>query len=198
MRAPAATIVIHVRHGFTLIEVTVVVVILAILASMMVPHFSGTEHRQFQLAVDQTEDMLTMYSQRESLGQKVVGLHYDPVRNELSLMEIDTDYSQPGAVSDWRMDQNVKPVQYPAFMRPEDIQITADGQWVDTSSWPLSTTVGQDRPTIEITLSAGADSERLLLMPYAVAPLRMNDLGDSAGVRERIDLDNTGRSRENW
>lgn len=173
-----------------------VVVMLAILAGMIVPRLSTNERREFRLAVDQVADLLTMYAQRESLGQKIVGLQQHG--HALQLMLLDYDNTQPGASANWRSDVYVKPVKFPPFMRTEDVEIWADGEYVDTSTWPLSTELGQDRPMIEMAMTGAGESARLVLAPYAVAPVNLSDLRDSAGVRERLDLDAAGRSREDW
>src|SRR4051794_30046245 len=146
----------NVRSAFTLIEIMVVLIIISILAAMFVPKLTGNEKRQFRMTVDQVADLLTVYAQRESNGQKVVGLQFDPGRMELALVEIDTDNSRPGIPADWKVDHNVAPVHLPSFMRPEDLMVYADGQLMDITSWPLSTTIGQDRPQVEVTLT-GAD-----------------------------------------
>jgi prepilin-type N-terminal cleavage/methylation domain-containing protein len=185
-------------RGFTLIEVLVVVALIAIMAAVIVPRFSGNEQRQFQLAVDQVADLLTMYAQRESSGSTSVGLEQDYGRNELLLVVLDIDPTRRGAPSAWMRDHNTRPVRLPKFMRPEDVVVFADGEAVDISQWPLTNNVGQDRPSIEIAMYGPRTSANLKLPPYAVAPIRTDDLRDSAGVRERVDLDASGRSREDW
>jgi type II secretory pathway pseudopilin PulG len=178
--------------------VLVVVIMLAILAGMIIPRLSTNDRRQFRLAVDQAADLLTMYAQRQSLGQKIVGLQQDAHANALQLLLLDYDNNNPGSPANWRSDVYVKPVKFPPFMRPENVEIWADGEYLDTSNWPLSTELGQDRPMIEIVLSGAGETARLVLAPYAVAPVNINDLRDGAGVRERIDLDASGQSREDW
>lgn len=185
-------------RGFTLLEMLVVVMLIAIMATMIVPRFSGNERRQFQLAVDQVADLLTMYAQRESSGTTSVGLEQDYSRNELAMVILDIDPSRPGAPSAWVRDHNTRPVLLPKFMRPEDVVVYADGQAVDISQWPLTNNAGQDRPSIDVTLFGPNATARLTLPSYGVAPLRMDELGDSAGLRDRTDLDASGRSREDW
>src|SRR5262245_48112392 len=102
-------------RGFTLIEMIVVVVILAIMAAMVVPRLGSSQRREFHLAIDQVSDLLTMYAQRESLGQKIVGLQY--AGNEVRMMVLDYDNSRPGSPATWHTDVYVEPVTLPGFMR---------------------------------------------------------------------------------
>src|SRR5262245_19676260 len=127
------------RRSFTMIEMIVVLLIIAIMATMAVPNLGNTQRREFRLAVDQVADLLTMYAQRESLGEKIVGIQHDTQLGTLQLVVLDYDNTNPGAAANWRRDVYVKPVKLPVFMRPEDLEIYADGDFIDTSTWPLST-----------------------------------------------------------
>jgi prepilin-type N-terminal cleavage/methylation domain-containing protein len=185
-------------RGFTLIEVTVVVVVLAIMATMIVPRLVGNDKREFKLAVDQVGDLLTMYAQRESTGQKVVGISHNRQFNQLELWEIDTDN---GGVTDggsWRRDFYVQPVRLPQFMLDTDLEIVVDGDRVDASEWPVCGELGQQRPQISISLHGAEEIATLTLAPYAVAPTLSSTYGVSGVIREAVDLDGTGHSREDW
>jgi prepilin-type N-terminal cleavage/methylation domain-containing protein len=185
-------------RGFTLLEMIVVVVILAILAATAVPRLAGNERREFRLAVDRVADLLTMYAQRESSGGTSVGLAQDYERNRLYLVVLDINPDRPEEPAAWRDDRNVRPVQLPAFLKPDDVVVYCDGEAVDIAQWPLTNSVGQDRPGIEVVLHGPGEIASLLLPPYGTSPLRLSDLGDSAGLRERVDLDAAGRDREDW
>lgn len=181
-----------------MIEMIVVVIILAMLASMIMPRLGNTDRREFKLAVEQVNDMLTMYAQRECLGEKIVGLQQNIPDNSLELVLLDFDNARPEIPATWRRDFYVKPVKFPPFMRPEDIEVYADGESADIATWPLSNDFGQDRPLIEIVMRGPVENARLLLTPYAAAPVNLEALGDAAGPREKIDLDAAGMSREDW
>ena len=74
MRFASRNLRAHAGPGFTLVEMLVVIVIIALIFSMSIPRFAGRDRRTLQLAADQVADLLTMYAQRASLGQKPVGI----------------------------------------------------------------------------------------------------------------------------
>lgn len=186
------------RRAFTLVEMIAVVAILAVLATFMIPRLGGNQRREFRLAVDQVADLLTMYAQRQGLAQKVVGLRFDPYRHMFELMVLDTDGDPTNHEAYWQIDPYVSAVNLPAFMRDTDVAIIVDGDYVDTSDYPLSSEIGQERPFIEITLRGGGEAATLTLSPYSVAPMISSSFGNSGIVRAGYDLDASGRSREDW
>ena len=185
-------------HAFTMIEMIVVLVILGIMAAMVVPRMLGNSQREFRLAVDQVADLLTMFAQRQNLGQKPVGIFQDRLQNRMALMVMDTDTGGPGQTADWRMDRYVEPIQFPPFMLDTDIDILVDGQRVDASQWPITCDIGQDRPTIQIAMRGAGESATLTLYAYGVAPEITNNRETLNAARMPLDLDGSGRGREDW
>lgn len=183
---------------FTLVEMIVVMVILGLLMTMVVPQLTGNPRRQFMLTVDQVGDLLTMYAQRETLGQKVVGITHDGFDNSLVLMTLDSPDLADTTHGEWRRDLYVKPVRFPKFMNVSDVEIQADGERIDTSQIPLSNEPGKDRPTIQIALRSDKESAVLVLHPYSIAPEIITTTLNTSTGRDRIDLDAVGRSREDW
>ncbi|UCD74343.1 MAG: prepilin-type N-terminal cleavage/methylation domain-containing protein [Phycisphaerales bacterium] len=190
--------------GFTLLEVTVVVVILALLATIVVPRLTGNQKRTFRLATEQVADLLLMYAQRDSISRKPVGIRhelYGPDHNWILLvtLEASDDPLLEGA-SEWKPDRAVAPVKLPLFGRePLPVEFRADGELMNVQDWPLASTPGRDRPTIDITLY-GPDglTATVSLASHAVAP-DVYGLDDRQAYHpEPIDLDAIGHSREDW
>jgi len=175
----------------------IVIVIIAILGAMTVPRLLGNQKRAFQLAVDQTGDLLTMFANRESMGQKSVGLVYDHDRRALVLLSIDIDDTNANSVADWRPDPFVKPVKFPQWLTVADL--IADGESVIDSPWPVASTPGQGRPTIQVIL-AGPDGlgASLTLDAHSLSPIVHGGQDPSPLVHQRVDLDAMGRTREDW
>lgn len=185
------------RRAFTLLEMIVVVIVLTILAALIVPRLTGNQKREFRAAVDKVSDLLTMYGQRQNLGQRIVGIQQNRYDNSIALIEIDDAGGDPGS-GNWRIDPYVKPVRLPGFMTDSDVEFYVDGDPYDASDWPLSSEPGQERPTIEIRLRGSEDFATLVLQPHGVAPIVVNGENSSGINRTPIDLDNEGRSREDW
>ncbi len=180
----------------------VAVLLVALLATMIVPRMTGMDRRTFELAVDQTADLLMMFAQRDNIGQKSIGLWHDydgRGRNELCLMVLD-DEAGTGE-SDWRFDPFVKPVKFPEVVDGASLAVYADDEYIDIRELPcrLRHTPGEDRPSLELVLQSvdGGRVATLILPQYAVAPIRAEE-ADILTVRRRHDLDAAGRSREDW
>lgn len=184
-----------VHHGFTLVELLVVMAILAILASMIVPRLLGNNARAFRVTCEQVSDMLTMYAQRENLGSKPVGLAYDADRHWLMMLEYDRA-ENGGRVADWQSDMLIRPVHLPEFA--ELVEVRSDGNPIDISQWPLSNRPGHARPSISLTLQGPEGAVTFLLPPYAVAPRTVGTTTDQAPPPQPIDLFAAGRSRGEW
>lgn len=184
------------RAGFTLLEITVVIVIIGIMGALIVPRLLGNQTREFKLAVEQVGDLLTMYAQRSRLDSKVVGIGFDRYANSLQLMSV-ADDDGSGQAS-WTRDFYVQPVLLPRFMADTDIEFEVDGDRADPADWPISSDPGQPRPMIAITMRGAGEMATLQLLPYAVAPVLSSTYQSSGVMRDQVDLDQTGRNREDW
>jgi prepilin-type N-terminal cleavage/methylation domain-containing protein len=187
----------YLQRSFTLLEMIVVIIVLSILVMLIVPRLTGNPAREFRLAVDRVGDLLTMYGQRQDLGQKIVAISHNRDQNTIALLEIDSSDSVSGA-SNWRLDPYVKPVHLPSFMTDTDIEFFVDGDPYDASDWPLASEPGQERPTIEIHLRGADETAALILQPQGVSPIIINGENSSGINRAPVDLDAEGRSREDW
>lgn len=183
-------------RGFTLLEMMIVLVVIAILTAITVPRLFRSESRQFKVTVEQVADLLTMFAQRESLGQKPVGIWYDQDRHWLVLMVMDVDPARPQEPADWYPDLSVRPVKLPEWVH--EPLVSEDGVPVDIRRWPLSTRPGEARPMVGLTLMTDERSASLELSPYAIAPYQSDEEAALLAARTPVDLDAAGRSREDW
>ena len=181
-----------------MIELIVVLVLIAIMAALAVPRMTGNEQREFKLAVDQVSDLLTMFAQRQNLGQKMVGIYHDRQRHSIELVILDTDGDPANHTATWRRDVYVQPVVLPRFMDDSDIAITMNGDAVDASEYPITCEIGEERPWVEVGMRGAGERALITLAPYGVAPSLSASFGSTGVHRAKVDLDNAGRSREDW
>jgi len=186
--------------GFTLIEMIVVIIVLSIVMAIALPRLTSSGNREFDQAADEVANLLMMFAQRDSLSPRPVGLYYSESIGQVLIMVNDIDERYPDRPAEWYPDPTVPPVKLPDIVDPSSVLVFADDELVDIRQWPLSHTPGQPRPTIEIQFaSEGRDLITSLYLPhYALAPRRSDDDGDMMTLRYPIDLDQAGRSREEW
>lgn len=184
------------RCGFTLIELIVVIIVMAIMASLTLPRLFGNDQRQFQNVADQVSDLLMMYAQRESLGTKPVGLWEDTDRRQLSLMTLEVFEDSLETQSGWVIDRTVRPVSLPNDVSILDVH--ADGESVDISEWPLQSPPGQLRPSLAIILEGPNGVITIAMASHSLVPLQIHSQQYAEWMGGPVDLDAAGRDREDW
>lgn len=179
-------------------EVVVVIVVMAIIATFAMPRLGNQEARKMQLAADGVADLLMMFGQREALERKPVAIWHDAERNFLVLLVLERA-DEDGDGAGWQRDPFVAPVRLPDMIDANGVQGYVDGEYVDMRNWPIAVQPGNPRPTIDIVLSNfdGA-SKRVTLPAHATAPHQDNNAVAADQTRQAIDLDATGRNREDW
>ena len=201
MRRPTTSSPLKIRDGFTVLEMMIAVIALGIIMAIAIPRVAHTADREFAYAVDQVNDLLIMFAQRDNLGEKPVGLYHDYDADGTSwLLMMILEDPQDGE-GQWRRDPYVKPAKLPDVVDGGTLTVHADGELVGIRELPcrLRHTPGEDRPRIEISFQSddGEHFASLILPPYAAAPTRLED-EHVLSVRQRFDLDAAGRSREEW
>lgn len=187
------------RRAFTLLEMMIVIVIIGLMAALIMPRLGASENRHFELAVDRTSDLLLMYAQRESMGNKPVGIVHDLSSNELRLVVLDRPDAWDQTDAEWIVDPLVRPVELPSQIIPADnIEIRSDGEVIDTAYWPLTADAGEQRPSVEIRLRGPVREVTLVLPAHGIGPYKRDSARDGLVEREPIDLDAEGRDREDW
>ncbi len=181
-----------------MIEMIVVVILLALFASMVVPRFTHQKKRQFELMVDGLTDLLSMYAQRDQLVRQPVGILLDIPRRQFLLVILDTDSNQPDEPARWRSDHDIKPVSLPEFLDLDRITVLENGDQIDISQWPLANRIGESRSNLELVIEGPEDTISLVLPSYAITPYRMDSTHSYYSGRTIIDLDEEGRAMEDW
>lgn len=182
------------RRGFSIVEVVIVAVMLAIVAATIVPRFTVANRQIEEKAVLEVEDLLRMYAFRNSAGMQQISLYYDGVAGEMSLWIKDLDPSNPDGPRIWQQDRLSSPVELPEGMTV--LEALADGTPMRDDPWKIDTLPDGSRPHIELVLGGNEVSATLVLENYTITPVRVGDRG--AVVRDAVDLDAQGSGLEPW
>jgi prepilin-type N-terminal cleavage/methylation domain-containing protein len=83
------------RGGFTLIELIVVIVVLAIASVAIVPKFTGTARQEADNAVDQVAEIMRLFAYRQSLGSQQVAIWRDGADGRIYLLVKDGNPEDP-------------------------------------------------------------------------------------------------------
>lgn len=185
-------------RGFTMIEMIVVVVVLALLASMVAPRLVGSARRQAVLAAEEVAELLTLFAHRESMGESKIAVGYDPNAGVIMLLSLVGDIAEPDNPPRWEIDRFVSPVRLPDNMVVA--MVRQDGLIVPTADWMVPVVPGRGRPSIEVLLISGdADLEVTVFLAAHSVNARLVYRGQmDTAARVPIDLDLAGRDREVW
>ncbi|MAT81021.1 MAG: hypothetical protein CMJ29_05165 [Phycisphaerae bacterium] len=186
-------------RAFTLVEVIVAVTIVALLAAVVSIRITGTKENRVTLLVDQLRDLLTMYAMRSEHSPEPVAIMMQADHGVIGLVRREPPAYQ-GAESEWARDPSVPWIKLPDFMELSDVEVLADGDWIDIVEWPLVAMPGENRPAIEFNLTLEERVISLRLPPHSIYASRHDsDMRDSGLTpRDPVDLDQTGRWQEDW
>ncbi|MCE2882635.1 MAG: type II secretion system GspH family protein, partial [Planctomycetaceae bacterium] len=134
-------------RGFSLIEVVIVCVMLAMVAATVVPRFLVLQRQREEKSFIEIEDLLRMYAFRNAAGTQQIGLYFNRGTNEVSLWIYDLNPADPEGPRVWQQDRLSNPVEL-----PEGVDISramADDTMLDRDEWNITTNPDGSRPRIE-------------------------------------------------
>lgn len=181
------------RKAFTLLEIIIVIIMIGIISAMVLPRLTGNRSREFTLTAERVADVVLMYAHRNATSNQPSALQYNTDTKEFALLTKIKDEDERY----WEYDPLAKPIYLPNWLDGESLSIFADGDYTDTSQWPLTASPGEARPLIEITLDWENRSSVISLAPHAIGPKLWLD-GVGAEPIMPIDLDAQGRGQEEW
>ena len=170
---------VHLRRGFSLLEIVIVSIMLAIMAATIVPKFT--------VAARQIED-------KAISGTQQIGLYYDKISGEVSLWIKDLDPANPEGPRVWQQDRLSSPVQLPDGMLI--VEALVDGVSMRDENWNIPSHADGSRPRIELLIAGREKTAALVLETYTTVPVRVGEPG--VVVREQVDLDDQGAAMEIW
>ena len=184
------------RRAFTIVEVLLVIVVLALLAAITVPRLVGMERRQALLAVDRLQEMMSTFAYRDSLGVQRVAVWRDPEAGSVKLLVKEFNPEDPEASATWRPDRFVQPVRLPPDVEIVDVRI--DDRRVNLNEWMIESLPNTDRPRFEMDIEGPDLTVTLMLDPHMIAPVRFEAGKAAPRIRTPQDLDAQGLDRGTW
>ncbi|NUQ67753.1 MAG: type II secretion system protein [Phycisphaerales bacterium] len=140
------------RRAFSMIEVLVVILILAILAGVMAPRLATFTALRVEPTARRAGDVLSIAGRRDRLSSQRVAVDYaDGVLRMLVLLPA-TD----GRGSEWREDPLAPPVDLGPVML---VSARLDGVELDTDQWRVELAAAGRRPSLTLLLSGPGEHD---------------------------------------
>lgn len=186
------------RRGFTLVELVVVVVILAIAASVIMPRMFDRTRRDAEQSARSLSELVSALGTRATLGGQRLALRYDSRSNRL-VPESWAFRGSPGdfsAEGEWVGDPILASVTLEGL---EIRSINVDGQALSPDSWRIESRMGAPAPVVSIGAGPPKSSTgwSIELAPGSLrASMRPMDAPPTAA--NIVDLDAQGLDKEAW
>ncbi len=183
-------------RAFSLVEVVVVVVILAVVAGFAMPRVLNAGGRQVRAAAVSTGDLLSVAARREALTSQQVCVTYDEATHQIVLLSLVTESSEGGSPAFWRVDRLA-----PAVRLGDAVvaAVEADGAAMDPASFRLEFTPGVRRASYKVSLTDARAKEQWTIELPAHADQAVVGPGSGSGLFDHsIDLDAGGAGSAAW
>jgi prepilin-type N-terminal cleavage/methylation domain-containing protein len=185
-------------RAFTLIELVVAIVIMAVMVGLIVPRLLSTTERRTRAEVESVADVVTVAARRASLSTQRVSLAYDSGVGLRVMIQRAKDLAsfQPG---------NLQWVYDPLAPSPslEGVTVTGaslDGKALTGSSWLVDFFPASRQPDLSIGLEDSSGRPwTVVLTGDSVQARAYQGTAAQVGVRTTaIDLDNGGKGDQPW
>ena len=192
------------RPAFTLAELVVVTVTLAVLAGVMMPRLVRRDGRAAAQTAESVRQLLSAAAQRQTLTSQRLALDLSPGPGgglRLSLLVPSDADPREGSADAWRPDPLVVPV---VMADAQPVGGAAGDQRLDAARWRVELSSESGRPAVAIVLreADGARAWRVELPSEAVAArvvvIDPGDAGSALTAPGVVDLDDTGMRDQPW
>lgn len=183
-------------NAFTLMEILVVAIILAVIGALLVPRLAGRETFSTQLAGERTAEMLSTFAFRSSLAGQPVALMRDLDTAQVSIWVLDADPERPDLPAEWRRDRFSRVLDLPEGVSLLEVRV--NGQRLVPDEWRIVASPGISRPRIELVVGNDTSEVTVVLEPRATAAYMLWEGRTDAIGRVPVDLDREGRERLPW
>lgn len=158
-------------RGFSLIEIMVVVVIIAVLAGLVVPRMGNLGARQAESEARAVHALVASAAQRDAMSSQAYAIAFDSGASKLGLLALVEESPREGdpPVARWVPAPGQPPVQIAAG---ELRSVSVDGQQL-SGEWKIELRPGQPRPSISVLMgvrdSPDGSAWQIDLAPGAMA-----------------------------
>ena len=183
-------------RAFTLVEVMVVVVILAVIAGFAMPRVLNASGRQARVSAQSLGDLLSIAARREALTSQAVCVSYDETAHRIVLYSLVTASSEGGSPASWQLDRLAPAVP---LGNAVVAVVEADGAAMDPRQFRLEFTPGVRRPGYRVTLTDARGKEQWTVELPPHADQAVVGPGAGSGLFDHsIDLDAGGAGSAAW
>jgi prepilin-type N-terminal cleavage/methylation domain-containing protein len=189
------------RSAFTLVEVLVVMIIIAILATLTVPRLIGTQGRAAEVEALSVKSLLSQAAQQDAVTSGSLSLNFNQEKQELSVEAL----TEKEGKRDWYPVPMIRPIRFASIIIAD---ATSDGQTQTPSTdFRVVFAGAKPRPAVSLLLRTIPEMPgpprawQVDLLPgQTVATFRAigpaAPLAPSQGTA--IDLDANGQRNQSW
>ena len=189
------------RRGFTLVEILIASLLLALLASLTISRVMGTTKRVFDHTVESVADLLIVFAQRNQFSRNPIALRWDEggKQGTLRVVSLNRNEDLDDVLPVWEIEPNFPSVIFPEPQVARLVSVKADGEMAEIAEYPLPIGANMPRPSIEIRLEdPNGQIHTVSLAAHEISP-NITETSE-AGMSKRlpIDLNETGQRWEEW
>lgn len=187
--------VVAARAGFSLIEVIVATVIIAILAAVIAPRFSNVASRRALASVTEFAELVSAAAVRDGITGQAVAMEFDATTGRLALLTPTPDDARR-AQGAWRSDPLSRPVELDGVSVEA---ATLDREELDPSHFRVEfpRTEARARFVVVLRQEAGDSRWAVVLSPTGTRALVVAPQ-EASRDDDVIDLDATGQGGGVW
>lgn len=190
------------RRAFTLIELIVVVILLAVVTGLVAPRLLDVSRRKADETARAVRNLVSIAAYRDAVGTQRVALAYSRTDRTLALQTLrspDGGVGEGGPVQ-WLADPLVAPVLLEGMTLRS---ASMGGLALDVAQWRVEFPRHEPRGAIEIVMQAetgGTTSGLPRLFTVSLLPSASEATLDAGagGVETPVDLDATGQGVSTW
>lgn len=188
------------RRAFTLIEVIVVIILLAIVSAVVLPRALDNGRKRAEQTARSLASLLTAVAQRDATAFEPMSVAYEPEKNTIEVRVL----RARGGERRWTPDLFIDSV---ALRDARVRSARLDDNPLGEQGWSIEVPVDRPRPAIEVALEADvargdAGAWRVTLEPGAsaarVREAEAAETGHDAVERTVVDLDALGMGESAW